>query len=420
MEYCAETRSVGVVGAGIVGVALAFLLSRRGFVVTLLDRDAPGRAGPSFGNAGHIAGSEIFPISNPGILRTAIRMLVDPNAPLKIDPFYAPRLAPWLYRFYLSGRPGAYQRATEALTLLSAKALPSTKSLLAEAGLGNMVRHAPALYLYESRHSLESAIPNWRAKLDRGHGFTVIADRSDLAELEPSLSRQFAGAVLSDHWGAVTDPHHVVTNLFQAAIGSGVEYRRASVEEIHPAEHTITVKGEGQAFSFDKVVIACGAHTPLLARQIGDHLPIEAEGGYNYTYPASGLELNHPLILADRGIAATSLSSGLRVGGWAVFAGLTSEPKQAYFDRIAQIAIRTFPGLRPDGGRRWSGLRPSTPDSVPIISRSAGVKRIFYSAGHGHCGLSLAAASAEIMLELLKGNQEAGQPFAIDRFERLG
>lgn len=134
-----------------------------------------------------------------------------------------------------------------------------------------------------------------------------------------------------------------MTGLFQAAIGSGVEYRRASVEGIHPAEHTITVKGEGEAFSFDKVVIACGAHTPLLARQIGDHLPIEAEGGYNYTYQASGLELNHPLILADRGIAATSLSSGLRVGGWAVFAGPSSEPKQAYFERIEKIAERTFP-----------------------------------------------------------------------------
>lgn len=192
-----KARSVGIAGAGIVGLALAFLLSRGGFAVTLLDRDAPGKSGASFANAGHIAGSEVFPISNPGILKTAIRMLVDPNAPLKIDPLYAPRLAPWLFRFYRSGRHEAYQRATEALTLLTAKALPSTKALLAEAGLGKMVRHAPALYLYESRQSLESAIPNWRAKLDRGHNFTVAADRRDLADLEPVISHEFAGAILS-------------------------------------------------------------------------------------------------------------------------------------------------------------------------------------------------------------------------------
>ncbi|MET3595224.1 D-amino-acid dehydrogenase [Mesorhizobium shonense] len=419
MEDGAQARSVGVVGAGIVGVALAFLLSKRGFDVTLFDRELPGKSGPSFGNAGHIAGSEIFPISNAGILTTAMRMLVDPNGPLKIDPFYVPRLTPWLFRFYLSGRHRAYEKATEALTMLSARALPSTKTLLAEAGLSNMVRHKPALYLYDSSRSLQSALPSWRAKRDRGHSFSVIADRRDLTELEPSLSHEFAGAVLSDDWGAVTDPYHVVTNLFEAAIAGGVKYRRQNVEEVLPAKHMITVGCEGEAFSFDKVVIACGAHTPFLARQIGDHLPIEAEGGYNYTYPASGLELNHPLILADRGIAATSISSGLRVGGWAVFAGLTSEPKQAYFDRIEKIAVRAFPRLHTLGGRAWSGLRPSTPDSVPIISQSARAKGVFYTAGHGHCGLSFAAVSAEIMLELLRGNQQAGRPFAIDRFKSL-
>ncbi|WP_352885097.1 FAD-dependent oxidoreductase [Mesorhizobium sp. M0910] len=88
-----------------------------------------------------------------------------------------------------------------------------------------------------------------------------------------------------------------------------------------------------------------------------------------------------------------ALSSGLRVGGWAVFAVLNPEPKQAYFDRIEKIAERTFPHLCTQGRKPWSGL-PSTPDSVPVISRSR-AKGIFYSAGHGHCGLSLAAPSAE-------------------------
>ncbi|MFY8031335.1 MAG: FAD-dependent oxidoreductase, partial [Devosia sp.] len=147
--------SIAVIGAGIIGTSAAFALAERGYKVTLYDRAEPGRTGPSWGNAGHVVGSGIFPLAEPGIAWSGLKMLLDPDAPLKVPPAYYAAIAPWLWRFWQSSRGEAYARSLAALTALSLGSVDETEDLWARAGIGALMRRDPALYLYESDQSYQ-------------------------------------------------------------------------------------------------------------------------------------------------------------------------------------------------------------------------------------------------------------------------
>ena len=147
-------------------------------------------------------------------------------------------------------------------------------------------------------------------------------------------------------------------------------------------------------------------------------MPLEAERGYNLTYPEHASSIARPMVFADRGVVATSLTSGLRIGGWAELGGLRRPASGAYFRRIRRIAATLLPCLENAAGMEWMGHRPSLPDSVPVLSRSRLHERVFYATGHGHYGLTHAAKSARIIADLVSG--EAGDSdyaaYSIARF----
>lgn len=176
-------------------------------------------------------------------------------------------------------------------------------------------------------------------------------------------------------------------------------------------------KKAGQ-FHHDGVIIAAGVHSKKIAQSCGDFLPVTAESGYNITLPTPGETLERPLVFADRGIVATQLSSGLRIGGWAEYAPPHRPANQAYFKSIERISAELFPAANFENAKFWMGSRPSIPDSVPVISKSAKAKRIFYNCGHGHYGLSFAASSTRILSDIISGENvdNVYQHYSIQRF----
>lgn len=408
---------MAIVGAGVVGTALAFRLAERGVAVTLFDAGAPGTLGPSRGNAGHIAASDIFPLSRPGIAVDALRMLVRRDGPLKIDPRYLPVLAPWLATFLRTGSGARFETATRAISILCDGAVDAAERLFADARMADRLRRVPALYVYDTARSLAASRAGWARKGAAGHGSTAIG-RDALRDLEPALADRFAGGVLSHHWGQVSDPKEVVDGLFAGALGHGAVFRQAEVEAIVPSDAGLAVRAEGRDEPFSRVIVAAGIRSRDLAARIGEKLPVTPERGYNLTYPAPSIAVNHPVVFADHGMVSTSLRPGLRIGGWADYAGPDAPFRPAYHDRIARIAQRFFPGLDQQGAIRWAGKRPSMPDSTPVISRSTVDARLYYATGHGHYGLTWAARTAEIMTALLDGDEAAAAPFSIERFNR--
>jgi D-amino-acid dehydrogenase len=408
--------SVAIVGAGIVGTALAFRLAEAGYHVTLFDPGAPGELGPSYGNAGHIAGSDIFPLSSPGIVLKGLGMLLKADGPLKIAPSHLPALLPWLLKFLRAGRGEAFETATLAISTLCDGAVSATERLFTDAGIASMFRRVPALYVYGSASSMAASRAGWARKAAAGHASREIG-KAELTSLEPDLAKRFAGGILSFDWAEVSEPLDVVRGLFAAARSKGTIFRQARVERIAAAEAGgIQVEAGGERLRFDRVVIAAGVWSGRLAASLGETLPVEAEGGYNITFAQPSIRVNHPIVFPDHGVVSTSLTSGLRIGGWAEYAGLDAAANLRYFERMERIGQGFFPGLDAGRGVRWSGRRPSMPDSTPVLSRSTRNRDIFYATGHGHYGLSWAARSADIMLSLVAGDDGIAQPFSIRRF----
>lgn len=412
----APGATIAVIGAGIIGTSAAFALNQRGFKVTLFDRDQPGLTGPSFGNAGHVVGSGIFPLATPGIGLEGLKMLRDPNGPLKVPASYLTSITPWLWRFWRSSYGAAYETSLKALIELNKNVVEETETLFAAAGISHMVRRDPALYLYESDASYQASRSSWATRDKAGLKSTHV-DAAEIHRFEPNLARIFPRGVISHEWAIVTDPFAVVTGLFEAGQRNGITYERAKVTSVGPEGDGVTVTTTNALRRFDAALVTAGVWSKPLATKLGDTLPVEAERGYNLTYPDHRAAITRPLVLADRGVVATALEPGLRLGGWTELGGITLPPNPSRWTKMRQITDAVLPDLKGAQAKEWMGHRPSMPDSVPVLSRSARHPSVFYAVGHGHYGLSYAAKSARIMAEIIgDAKDDAYSAHSIKRF----
>lgn len=394
-----------MVGAGIIGTSAAFVLAERGYAVTLIDRAEPGRTGPSFGNAGHVAGQGIFPLAEPGIGLRALGMLSRGEGPLKIPASQWPRLAPWLWRFWRTSFGPAREAAIAAMTDLSAGAVDAAQALWTRAGMGHLISRTRALYLYETEASYRAERADWDRAVAAGRPARDLA-AEEIRALEPALAPIFVRAIASEPYGIVTDPWEVVHAMAAACRGRGVTIEQAEVASI-PALLP----------RFDAILVSAGAWSPALAATVGDRMPVEAERGYNLTFPSAPVEVRHPLLLVNRGVAVSPLAVGLRFGGWSELGGTRLPPDPENWRAIHRMAEHVIPGLRGAPAREWMGHRPATPDSVPVLSRSARNPAVFYAVGHGHYGLSLSARTAGIVAELVaEAKDDRYRAFSVARF----
>lgn len=409
---------VAVIGGGIIGLTACFTLLERGYRVTLFERDEPGLTGPSFGNAGHVVGSAVEPLATPGIAVAGLRMLRSPDGPLKIPRAYLGRVAPWLYRFWRSSYGERYAAAQRALAAMSRGAVDDFEALVRRAGpaVAATFRREPCLYLYESAASHRAALTAWRLCDRLGMGVSQVGV-DEIRALEPQLAPIFTHGVLSHDWGIVSDPYAVSRTLFAALHRDGFDHRRAEVAGPLPGPGDVTLRTAEGDFRVDAALVAAGVWSVPLARQVGDTLPVEAERGYNLTYGSHDRVLQRPLVFADRGVVATQLSVGLRLGGWTELGGTELPPEPAHWQAMRRIADTVLPGLRGAEARQWMGHRPSTPDTVPVVSRSARHPRVFYAVGHGHYGLSFSARTAAMIAGIIADAADADHvAYSIRRF----
>ena len=177
----------------------------------------------------------------------------------------------------------------------------------------------------------------------------------------------------------------------------------------------------GERLAFDHLIVAAGAWSGRLARSVGDRAVIESERGYNATLPSPGVHLSREVIFAERQFVATPLAIGLRIGGAAEFAGLEAKPNWRRSDALLTLARRYLPGLETGGAQRWMGQRPTTPDSLPVISRSPKHPNVIYAFGHGHLGLTLGATTGRLVADLVASRTPPLDlsPFSIARFAHV-
>ncbi len=413
----AETRDVVVVGAGIIGIATAAYLCEAGHDVTLIDSDGVCE-GTSSGNAAALAFPEILPLAQKGMIKNLPRWLADPLGPLSVPVAYLPSLAPWLLRFWKAGFSGNRNASINAQASLMQLAETEWMALMERSGTLRMLREFGALELYESEAEFNTSLSGWEEREKAGIAYRHLRG-SELSDLQPGLSDRFVAGTFMPGWKNVADPKLLSLAIWQYCLDKKVRFEKRNVETIasDPDGPQVRYAG-GQVMNAGKVVLAAGAWSHKLARQLGDIIPLETERGYNTTLPVDAFDLRLQLIFPAHGFVVTPLDTGIRVGGAVELAGLKRPPNYARSKAMLKKAKRFLPDLDTRGGTEWMGYRPSLPDSLPVISRSSPSPDILYAFGHGHLGLTQAAATGRLICDMIGGQAteiDIG-PFSAKRF----
>ncbi|MDB5659272.1 MAG: amino acid dehydrogenase [Cypionkella sp.] len=406
-----------VIGAGIIGTAIAHDLQKRGRQVVLLDRDAPGR-GASFGNMASIAVTEFMPSSRPSIWRQIPGWMLDPEGPVRVRPSYMPKLVPWFLRFIAASRPSKLRALEAQGAALCSRALADTVELLRETGLADQLSEQGCLSLYTDEAEFRADHEHIEILKRFGFAHEVIGG-PEVRALEPALSDKIGMAVRFPDNRSMKDPYKLVLALADRFVAMGGRVEEGSVVGFARSDKIDAVKlADGREIAADEVVICAGAFSGRLSTLLGEPIPLETERGYHTQIMAPGIEIKHSIIWPARAFMVTPTAGGIRVGGTVEMAGLDAAPDY----RRAKVTVRraqtATPGLQCAKFTEWMGHRPALPDTVPILSASAKTKGVFYATGHGHLGLTYAATTARLMGELITGTKPALDlyPYRVNRF----
>lgn len=417
-----------VIGAGVIGLVTACRLQQQGQQVLLLDANGVG-VGCSYGNAGHLATEQVFPLADAALLPKLPGFLLDPLGPLAIRPRYFWRALPFFYRFLRQMFKAQRQANTLALKVLLQDAIPAWQRLAKDASCTDLLRYQGSLLVFEqcSLVQVEQVARGYRE-----HGVALdILTQKQLQHYYPGLSGAIRYAILFKEVGHTLSPSLLNQRLYQWFLAMGGRFEQQQVLAIEAATEpaiatsvtsSLQITLATKQISASTVVVCTGAYSQRLLKPLGYRLPLEAERGYHLmTSPPSLPSI--PIASFDRKMIMTPMLHGLRLAGTVEFAGLNASDNWQRATLLRRHGEALWPELAsaisqvgPEAC--WSGLRPTLADSLPVISQSH-LPGLWLHFGHQHLGLTLAASSTELLLQCLAGDLMAlnkAQPFRVTRF----
>lgn len=411
-----DAPPIVVIGAGVIGLSTAFRLAQRFPHVVLIDRGEPGMA-CSYGNAGHIATEQVFPLASPATLIKAPQIMLQRNRSLSVRAGYATRILPWLSRFAWASRPSAFRRGTAALAGVQGLAMKSLAALCTDAGIAEQIHQRGHLILVENPR-LEAAAKKQLQALSY-HGIRAEwLTGPQVADIAPELTAGI-GAIRVHDTGHVGNPLQVSRGLLSAFTKAGGEVRRDEVQRIERHNcGAVTLHLSAGKLAADRVVIAAGAWSRSLAAQTGFNVPLDTERGYHVVADGWHGTCDIGIASLDRMTMMTPLNGGLRITGFVEFGGLDLPPSAQRLATLNRHLSELLPGSDMPLRSEWMGFRPSLPDHLPIIGRCPDNPRLFYAFGHQHLGLTLAGVTADAIAALMTDSATGIDlaPFRIDRF----
>lgn len=405
-----------VVGAGVIGCAIAWALAREGRAVTLLDRHAPGAGGASSGNAGHLATDHVEPLPSPALLLGFWRELFALGGPLDLPWRTLGAFAPWAKRFAAA----AFRREahTAQLAPLVRPAAEAWERWLRLAHRPDLLRRNGHYQLWLGPEAARAAAAESRHLSRLAVATTPMAPALVAAIAAAAGSSTAAGLWFPDS-GHVIDPLEVCRALAAAAAGCGAAIERTEVRALAPRGTDIEMVTAGGTRTAAAVVVCAGAWSAPLLAPFGLSVPLAAARGYHLELPGGAAHVDAPLVYMDRRIVVTPMSGRLRASAYMEFApaDAPSDPRKLrrLGEDLARLGYRTRPQTPPSA---WVGARPVLPDYLPGIGRAPGAARLYYAIGHQHIGLTLAPVSAELIAALVAGREPACdvRPFDLRRF----
>jgi D-amino-acid dehydrogenase len=413
-----DRPDVVVVGGGVIGVCTAYSLAERGVRTTLVER-AEICSGASHGNGGWIFPSESAPIPAPGVIRQALPWLLDPESPLYIRPRLSLSLLRWLWRFRGACNEKAVRESFRLRRALSLGSLERYAKLAELEGVAFGFQQRGLLVAYRERAALRE-VEHELSLLAAEGGVAKRLSPGELCQRIPALSPNLAGGI------EFPSDAHITPGDFVRGLAAEVERRGVAIEthtEVLGIEWSrrapVCVHTTRGDFKADEVVLAAGAWTAELARDLGLRVPVEAAKGYSISVERPENHPELPVMLAEAKVGVTPMGSLLRFAGTLELAGLDLRVNRRRVNAILRATREYMPGLISTPTREiWRGLRPLTPDDLPILGRPARTSGLVLATGHGMAGISEGPMTGELIAQIVTGETPTLDvaPFSPDRF----
>ncbi len=406
-----RSRHIVVIGGGAVGLASALELARAGTSVTLVERNEVGR-GCSEGNAGWVTPAIALPIAAPGLRSQGLRWFLQRDSPLYVRAASVPALLPWLWSFWSRCTPEAFEAAAATMMPFARDAVDRYARWNEEL---DDVEYAQKGLLMAFR--TEEALQGELELLERfKYGPASRLDPSQLAELEPQLAeRPFSGGlhVVPE---AHVEPLSVARALARRCRELGAEILENTAatelifEERTAQKRVVAIRlqdtSSTASIECDGVVVATGAESGRFAAACGTRIPLQAGKGYSVTLQPPDPGIDHPLYLAEAKIGITPFADSLRVAGTLELSGINTRLDQRRLEGVLRSAKRELPGLAIDSARsEWVGMRPMTPDGLPVIGRCPRTDNVWLNTAHQMLGITLAPRSGDLLARLVLGDE---------------
>jgi len=405
-----------VIGNGVVGLACAIALQRRGIATTIVAPDEPWR-GASWGNAGHIATEQVEPLASPAAIRSVPGRLFMRGGALALPPGAAATWLPFALKLLRASTPARFAHGKAALGAVLAHAMPAWERLLADADQPGLLHKDGHLVVWESAASAEAGRAHWHAA-DIGTATLEDVPADELAGLQRLVRPRIAGALRFRNTGQITDPAALGEALQARFHALGGERRMGRAVRLSGQAAAQVMLDDGGALAADLVLVAAGAASAALLTPLGVSAPLIAERGYHIETATTEWPAGMPPVaFEDRSMIVTRFAHGLRAASFVEFARGDRPPDRRKWARLRTHAEALGLGFD-DQTSEWMGARPTLPDYLPAIGRLRDRPAIAYAFGHQHLGLTLAAVTGEAVGAMI-GRETAAlnlSPFALTRF----
>ena len=414
-------KQVTIIGGGVIGLCCAYYLQKAGNEVTIIER-SDITSGTSFGNAGYVSPSHFIPLASPGIVAKGLQWMLSSSSPFYIKPRLNADLIRWCLTFWKSANEKKMQQNIPHLNNI----LQLSRELMTEIknDIGNNFRMAEVgcFMLYKNasteKHELELAKEAAELGIE-----TKIFTAQQIQEMEPEVEVNVLGGILYP-MDCHLHPGDFMQTLKTHLQNAGVYLQlNTTVTGFEKNQNKITaVITDNGKFDCNELIVATGSWLPVVTKQLGVSIVLQAGKGYSITYENVERNLHYPAILVDDRVAMTPMGNDLRMGGTMEISGINNNILIKRVHAIFNASKNYYPNLKvefPSTNKIWNGLRPLTPDGLPYIGRHSKFSNLTLAGGHAMLGLSLAAATGKLIDEIIN-NKETSIDCSAFNVERFG
>ena len=410
-----KNLKIAIIGAGIQGICNALFLQKKGYQVTLFDKDEPGNLSASYGNAGHFSPYASIPLNRPDILLDVPKMLLSSSGPLALKWNYVPKMIPWFLKFIKNCSTKNMMHTAKYMHQILDIALPAYDELFEEIDLSGLVENKGIMYIWNDQN-LKSRELEINIRNEIGAEQQLL-NQKEIHDLEPNIKKIYHAGVFYKKAKHARNPKKILLKLFDLFLKKGGKFLKLNIQNLQFDEEKPILKSDAQTFVFDRIVIACGAFSKKLTDKLDEKIPLDTERGYHIHFKSCDHLISRPVVFTNRGFGMTPMEQGLRVVGTVEFGGLENPLSKGRIKNLVNNAKYMLDGL-PEHEDEWLGFRPTLPDYLPVIGPSKNYKNVFYSFGHHHLGWTLAAISGKIISNMI-ANKKTNlnlEPYSSKRF----